>query len=170
LALVENAAGAAMSNSSKIKLRAVLGDYPHAKAIKHGQISRDRIELAFEHYSPTNSAFKLMARGFKFALAQFNEELSSTPAFERHQRAPSIASQSAGSAGLRQRLARRFHSIVDLARRLLLHRAEAPACGKGNATERRQPRELESRIDAIANAYVEDRHSQGGASEKTLAC
>jgi hypothetical protein len=39
-----------MSNSSKIKLRAVLGDYPHTKAIKKGQISSDRIELALEHF------------------------------------------------------------------------------------------------------------------------
>ena len=59
-----------MSNGQKIMLRAVLGDYPHTKAIKSGLIPSDRVQLAFEHFSPTNKAFKPMVRELKFDVSE----------------------------------------------------------------------------------------------------
>jgi len=54
----------------KTRLRIVLGDFPHTKALKNGDIKSDRVELAFEHYSPTYSAFKPMVRELKFDVSE----------------------------------------------------------------------------------------------------
>jgi 4,5-dihydroxyphthalate decarboxylase len=59
-----------MSDSQKTKLRIVLGDYPHTRAITSGRITSDRVELAFEHFSPTNRAFKPMVRELKFDVSE----------------------------------------------------------------------------------------------------
>lgn len=59
-----------MSESVKTKLSIVLGDYPHTKALKSGQIKSDRVELVFEHFSPTHRAFKPMVRELKFDVSE----------------------------------------------------------------------------------------------------
>jgi 4,5-dihydroxyphthalate decarboxylase len=59
-----------MSAGAKTKLSMVLGDYPHTKALKSGQITSDKVELVFEHFSPTHSAFKPMVRELKFDVSE----------------------------------------------------------------------------------------------------
>ena len=39
-------------------LRAVLGDHPHVKPLKDGQLRSSIVDLDFIDYSPTNKAFK----------------------------------------------------------------------------------------------------------------
>jgi 4,5-dihydroxyphthalate decarboxylase len=57
-------------SDQKTRLRIVLGDFPHTKALKNGDIKSGRVELAFEHYSPTYSAFKPMVRELKFDVSE----------------------------------------------------------------------------------------------------
>ena len=59
-----------MSERVKTKLKMVLGDYPHTKALKSGQITSDLVELVFEHFSPTHRAFKPMVRELKFDVSE----------------------------------------------------------------------------------------------------
>jgi len=59
-----------MTEGAKTKLSMVLGDYPHTQALKSGQISSDRVELVFEHFSPTHSGFKPMVRELKFDVSE----------------------------------------------------------------------------------------------------
>src|SRR5688572_19665479 len=55
---------------AKIRLRAVLGDHPHTRAIKSGAIASDLVELEFIPFSPTNTAFKPMVREQKFDVCE----------------------------------------------------------------------------------------------------
>jgi 4,5-dihydroxyphthalate decarboxylase len=59
-----------MAGNEKVRLRAVLGDHPHTKAIKAGAIKSDLIELEFIPFSPTNAAFKPMVREQKFDVCE----------------------------------------------------------------------------------------------------
>jgi 4,5-dihydroxyphthalate decarboxylase len=59
-----------MSSTAKMRLSIGLGDYPHTKAIKSGEIKSDLLDLAFERYSPTYSAFKPMVRELKFDVCE----------------------------------------------------------------------------------------------------
>jgi 4,5-dihydroxyphthalate decarboxylase len=59
-----------MSERVKTKLNMVLGDYPHTKALKSGQITSDRVELVFQHFSPTYRGFKPMVRELKFDVSE----------------------------------------------------------------------------------------------------
>jgi 4,5-dihydroxyphthalate decarboxylase len=59
-----------MSSIAKTRLSIVLGDYPHTKALKSGEIKSDLVDLAFERYSPTYSAFKPMVRELKFDVCE----------------------------------------------------------------------------------------------------
>jgi 4,5-dihydroxyphthalate decarboxylase len=59
-----------MSKGVKTNLSMVLGDYPHTKALKSGQITSDRVELEFQHFSPTHRAFKPMVRELKFDVSE----------------------------------------------------------------------------------------------------
>jgi 4,5-dihydroxyphthalate decarboxylase len=57
-------------SSTAMRLSIVLGDYPHTKAIKSGEIRSDLVDLAFQRYSPTYSAFKPMVRELKFDVCE----------------------------------------------------------------------------------------------------
>lgn len=54
----------------KVRLRAVLGDHPHTKAIKSDAIVSDLVELEFIPFSPTNRAFKPMVREQAFDVCE----------------------------------------------------------------------------------------------------
>jgi len=51
-----------MSETHRLKLRTVLGDYPHTKDLKSGVIQNDQVELAFTEIAPIHKAFAPMAR------------------------------------------------------------------------------------------------------------
>jgi len=55
---------------SALRLRAVLGDYPHVKALKDGAVRSDRVALEFIPHSPTNAAFKPMVREQAFDVCE----------------------------------------------------------------------------------------------------
>jgi 4,5-dihydroxyphthalate decarboxylase len=59
-----------MSDGAKARLSMVLGDYPHTRALKSGQITSERVELVFEHFSPTYRGFKPMVRELKFDVSE----------------------------------------------------------------------------------------------------
>ena len=59
-----------MTSTEKVRLRAVLGDHPHTRAIKSGAIASDLVELEFIPFSPTNTAFKPMVREQKFDVCE----------------------------------------------------------------------------------------------------
>jgi 4,5-dihydroxyphthalate decarboxylase len=59
-----------MSAGVKTRLSMLLGDYPHTKALKSGQITSDRVELVFEDFSPTYRGFKPMVRELKFDVSE----------------------------------------------------------------------------------------------------
>jgi 4,5-dihydroxyphthalate decarboxylase len=53
-----------------LHLQTVLGDHPHVKALKDGQIKSDIVDLEFIEFSPTNKAFKPMVRELKFDVCE----------------------------------------------------------------------------------------------------
>jgi 4,5-dihydroxyphthalate decarboxylase len=55
---------------SALRLRTVLGDHPHMKALKRGDIRSDRVTLELIEYSPTNAAFKPMVREQAFDVCE----------------------------------------------------------------------------------------------------
>src|SRR5436853_6078687 len=56
--------------SSPLALRTVLGDYPHTRALKHGDITSDEVTLAFVDVKPINLAFKPMVREQQFDVCE----------------------------------------------------------------------------------------------------
>ncbi|WP_439404630.1 hypothetical protein ACNJX9_24715 [Bradyrhizobium sp. DASA03076] len=54
----------------RLKLRAVLGNHPHVKAVKSGELRADLFELDFIEYTPTNTAFKPMVREQAFDVCE----------------------------------------------------------------------------------------------------
>ena len=55
---------------TKLRLRTVLGDYPHVKALKEGKLTSDLVDLEFLDYSPTHKAFKPMVREQAFDVCE----------------------------------------------------------------------------------------------------
>lgn len=53
-----------------MKLRILLGDYPHAAALKSGAITSDLVELEFASYAPLNKGFKPMVRDGAFDVSE----------------------------------------------------------------------------------------------------
>lgn len=53
-----------------LRLRTVLGDYPHVKPLKSGQIASDVVQLDFTEFTPTNKAFKPMVRELAFDVCE----------------------------------------------------------------------------------------------------
>lgn len=51
-------------------LSACLGNYPHTKALKSGEIKSDRVAFKFTEINPVNRAFMLMAREQKFDVCE----------------------------------------------------------------------------------------------------
>ena len=52
------------------KLRTVLGDHPHMRPLRTGEISSDKVALEFIDFTPTNAAFKPMVREQKFDVCE----------------------------------------------------------------------------------------------------
>jgi 4,5-dihydroxyphthalate decarboxylase len=53
-----------------LRLRTVLGDYPHTAALKTGAVQADRVALELVPYSPTYAAFKPMVRELAFDVCE----------------------------------------------------------------------------------------------------
>jgi 4,5-dihydroxyphthalate decarboxylase len=53
-----------------LKLRTVLGDHAHMRALKAGEVRSDRVAFDFIDFSPTNAAFKPMVREQKFDVCE----------------------------------------------------------------------------------------------------
>ena len=51
-------------------LSACIGNYPHTKALKSGEIKSDRVALNFTEVSPVNRAFMMMVRELKFDVCE----------------------------------------------------------------------------------------------------
>src|ERR1700728_2031474 len=51
-------------------LSACIGNYPHTKALKAGDIKSDRVALNFTEVSPVNRAFLMMVRELKFDVCE----------------------------------------------------------------------------------------------------
>ncbi|MBW7962204.1 ABC transporter substrate-binding protein [Bradyrhizobium sp. BR 10261] len=54
----------------RLKLKAVLGNHPHVKAVKSGELRSDLFELDLIEYTPTNTAFKPMVREQAFDVCE----------------------------------------------------------------------------------------------------
>lgn len=54
----------------RLKLKAVLGNHPHVKAVKSGALCSDLFDLDFIDYTPTNTAFKPMVREQAFDVCE----------------------------------------------------------------------------------------------------
>ncbi|MGY3551317.1 4,5-dihydroxyphthalate decarboxylase [Bradyrhizobium sp. USDA 4472] len=54
----------------RLKLKAVLGNHPHVKATKSGELRSDLFDLEFIEYTPTNTAFKPMVREQAFDVCE----------------------------------------------------------------------------------------------------
>jgi 4,5-dihydroxyphthalate decarboxylase len=52
------------------RLRTVLGDYPHVKPLKTGQVTSDLVAFDFVEFTPTNKAFKPMVRELAFDVCE----------------------------------------------------------------------------------------------------
>ena len=52
------------------RLRTVLGDYPHVKPLKAGQVASDLVAFDFVDFTPTNKAFKPMVRELAFDVCE----------------------------------------------------------------------------------------------------
>ncbi len=61
---------ASPDKKDKVRLRAVLGDHPHTKALKSGAVHSDLVDFEFVRFSPTNAAFKPMVRELKFDVCE----------------------------------------------------------------------------------------------------
>jgi 4,5-dihydroxyphthalate decarboxylase len=51
-------------------LSACIGNYPHTKALKSGDIKSDRVALSFTEVNPVNRAFLMMVRELKFDVCE----------------------------------------------------------------------------------------------------
>src|SRR5271156_4394628 len=51
-------------------LSACIGNYPHTKALKSGDIKSDRVALNFTEVNPVNRAFLMMVRELKFDVCE----------------------------------------------------------------------------------------------------
>jgi len=54
----------------RLKLKAVLGNHPHVKAVKGGELRSELFDLDFIDYTPTNTAFKPMVREQAFDVCE----------------------------------------------------------------------------------------------------
>ncbi|MFB9264150.1 hypothetical protein ACFFWD_13355 [Bradyrhizobium erythrophlei] len=54
----------------KLRLRTVLGNHPHVRAVKAGELRSDLFELEFVEFAPTNAAFKPMVREQAFDVCE----------------------------------------------------------------------------------------------------
>lgn len=54
----------------KLRLRAVLGNHPHIRAVKNGELRSDLFDLDFTEFTPTNAAFKPMVREQAFDVCE----------------------------------------------------------------------------------------------------
>jgi 4,5-dihydroxyphthalate decarboxylase len=54
----------------RLKLKAVLGNHPHFRAVKSGELRSDRFDLDFVEYTPINAAFKPMVREQAFDVCE----------------------------------------------------------------------------------------------------
>lgn len=54
----------------RLKLKAVLGNHPHVKAVKSGELRSELFDLDFIDYTPTNAAFKPMVREQAFDVCE----------------------------------------------------------------------------------------------------
>lgn len=61
---------ASPDKTEKIRLRAVIGDHPHTKALKSGAVHSDLVDFEFIPFQPTNAAFKPMVRELKFDVCE----------------------------------------------------------------------------------------------------
>jgi len=52
------------------RLKAVLGNHPHVKAVKSGELRSELFDLEFIEYTPTNTAFKPMVREQAFDVCE----------------------------------------------------------------------------------------------------
>jgi 4,5-dihydroxyphthalate decarboxylase len=53
-----------------LRLKAVLGDYPHVRPLKSGQVASDLVAFDFTEFTPTNKAFKPMVRELAFDVCE----------------------------------------------------------------------------------------------------
>src|SRR5437660_7152596 len=56
--------------NSPVRLRTVLGDYPHTLPLKRGQVTSADVALEFVDVKPTNRAFKPMVREQQFDVCE----------------------------------------------------------------------------------------------------
>ncbi|UGY17238.1 ABC transporter substrate-binding protein [Bradyrhizobium septentrionale] len=54
----------------KLRLRTVLGNHPHIKAVKNGELRSELFDLDFTEFTPTNAAFKPMVREQAFDVCE----------------------------------------------------------------------------------------------------
>ncbi|TWB98311.1 4,5-dihydroxyphthalate decarboxylase [Bradyrhizobium macuxiense] len=54
----------------KLRLRTVLGNHPHVRAVKRGELGSDLFDLDFTEFTPTNAAFKPMVREQAFDVCE----------------------------------------------------------------------------------------------------
>ncbi|ODM81094.1 ABC transporter substrate-binding protein [Bradyrhizobium elkanii] len=54
----------------KLRLRAVLGNHPHIRAVKNGELRSELFDLDFTEFTPTNAAFKPMVREQAFDVCE----------------------------------------------------------------------------------------------------
>ena len=54
----------------RLRLKAVLGNHPHVKAVKSGELRSELFDLEFIEYTPTNTAFKPMVREQAFDVCE----------------------------------------------------------------------------------------------------
>jgi 4,5-dihydroxyphthalate decarboxylase len=54
----------------KLRLKALLGDYPQTRALRHGEIASPRLELDFAEVKTPNNAFKRVVRDLEFDVAE----------------------------------------------------------------------------------------------------
>jgi hypothetical protein len=53
-------------------LRVLLGDYPHTRAVRSGEVASDWVRLEFVEAKPLNAAFKRMVRGCEFEVSELS--------------------------------------------------------------------------------------------------
>lgn len=63
-------ASVSQTNASRLRLRAMLGDYPITRAIKNGEIESSRVVLDFAPVKVAQNAFKRVVRGLEFDVAE----------------------------------------------------------------------------------------------------
>jgi 4,5-dihydroxyphthalate decarboxylase len=56
--------------TTSLKLRAAIASYPHIKALKAGEVTSERLAMAFEEVEPITRAFRRMVRSLDFDLSE----------------------------------------------------------------------------------------------------